>query len=60
MTPHLPGDWQNLAQQPSTEMDPNKSMELASELNRLLGEREETSRKQQHPASDSKSHRASR
>jgi hypothetical protein len=46
MTPHQPGDWQNLAQQASTEMDPNKLMELASEPNRVLGEREETSRKQ--------------
>jgi hypothetical protein len=43
MTPHQPGDWQNLAQQASTEMDPTKLMELASELNRVLGEREETS-----------------
>jgi hypothetical protein len=59
MTPHKPSDWQHLAQQASTEMDPNKLMELASELNRVLGEREETSRKQQHPANDSKSRRAS-
>jgi hypothetical protein len=59
MTQHQPGDWKHLAEQASTEMDPNKLMELASELNRVLGEREETSRKQQHPANDSKSHRAS-
>jgi hypothetical protein len=58
MTPHVPGDWKHLAQQASTEMDPNKLMELATELNRVLGEREETSRKQQHPANDSKSRRA--
>jgi hypothetical protein len=59
MTPHQPGDWQNLAQQASTEMDPNKLMELTSELNRVLGEREETSRKQQHLANEPKSLRAS-
>jgi hypothetical protein len=40
-------------------MDPNKLMELASELNRVLGEREETSRKQQHLANDPQSNRAS-
>jgi hypothetical protein len=59
MTPHNPNDWKHLAQQASTEMDSNKLMELASELNRVLGEREEKSRKQQHSADDSKSHRAS-
>jgi hypothetical protein len=59
MAPHQSSDWQHLAQQASTEMDPNKLMELASELNRVLGEREETSRKQQHLANDPKPRRAS-
>jgi hypothetical protein len=40
-------------------MDPNKLMELATELNRVLGERKEKFRKQQHLANDPKSHRAS-
>jgi hypothetical protein len=58
MTPNQPRGWQQLAQQATTEMDPNKLMELASELNRVLGEREETSRKQQRLTNDSKPHRA--
>jgi hypothetical protein len=40
-------------------MDPNKLRELASELNPVLGEREETFRKQQHLANEPKSVRAS-
>jgi hypothetical protein len=36
MTAHKPSDWQHLAQRASTGADPNKLMELPSELNRVL------------------------
>jgi hypothetical protein len=47
MTPHQ--TWENLAEQASIETDPNKMIEIVTELNRVLGEREETSRKQRRP-----------
>jgi len=39
-----PSDWRHLAEQASNEMDPNKLTELVIELDRVLGEREKTSR----------------
>ena len=43
MTPS-PSDWQYLAEQASSEMDPEKLLNLVSQLNRVLGDREERSR----------------
>ena len=43
MTPQ-PNDWKDLAEQASTEMDPEKLLNLVGQLNRVLGEREERSR----------------
>lgn len=42
MTPHQPSDWKHLADQASTEQDPQKFEALIQDLNRVLGEREET------------------
>jgi hypothetical protein len=42
MTPHQPNDWRSLAEQASLEPDPEKFMSLVTELNRVLGEREES------------------
>ena len=42
MTPHQPRDWKCLAQQASKEMDSDKLLSLVIELNRVLGEREES------------------
>jgi hypothetical protein len=47
MTPHQADGWEHLAEQASKEHDPEKLMNLVNELNGVLGEREETSRKQQ-------------
>jgi hypothetical protein len=44
MIPHQPGSWEYLAEQASSETDSTKLNELACELNRVLGEREEISR----------------
>jgi hypothetical protein len=44
MTPNQ--TWESLAEQASIETDPNKMIEIVTELNRVLGERIETSRKQ--------------
>jgi len=44
MTSHQPSDWQHLAEQASNEMDPDKLLNLVTQLNRLLGEQEERSR----------------
>jgi hypothetical protein len=44
MSQHSPGDWKHLAEQASEEMNSDKLMELIDELNRVLGEHEETSR----------------
>jgi hypothetical protein len=58
MTPHQPSDWEHLAEEASKEMDPKKLTALVRDLNRVLIEREETSRKQQHQGSEPKSYRA--
>jgi hypothetical protein len=55
MTPHQSSDWKHLAEEASKEMDPERLTELVMDLNRVLGEREETSRKQQHQGSEAKS-----
>jgi hypothetical protein len=46
MTPHQLTHWQNLAEQASKEMDSDKLAVLITELNRVLCEGEETTRKQ--------------
>jgi hypothetical protein len=43
-----PSNWRRLAEQASKEMDSEKLLSLVHELNRVLGEREEISRKQRH------------
>jgi hypothetical protein len=48
MTPHQVDSWEHLATRASEEMDPEKLMNLVNELNGVLGEREEASRKQRH------------
>jgi hypothetical protein len=45
MTPHQSNSWEHLAEQASKEMNPKKMLELVTELNRVLGEREEVSRR---------------
>ena len=40
MTPHHLSDWYLIAEQLNKEMDSEKVLELAEELNRVLGERE--------------------
>ena len=47
MTPSQ-SDWQHLAEQASSEMDPEKLLKLVDQLNRVLGEQEERSRAQRH------------
>ena len=51
MTPSQ-NEWQHLAEQASIEMDPDKLLNLVNQLNSVLGEQEERSRAQQHPASE--------
>jgi hypothetical protein len=46
MTPHQPRDWKCLAEQASKEMDSEKLLGLVIELNRVLGEREESVQRQ--------------
>jgi hypothetical protein len=46
MTPSQ-SDWQHLAEQASNEMDPEKLINLVTQLNCVLGEQEERSRAQQ-------------
>ena len=41
-------DWQHLAEQASSEMDPDKLLKLVDQLNRVLSEQEERSRAQRH------------
>jgi hypothetical protein len=53
MPQHPVGTWQHIAEQLSNEKNPDKLMELATELNRLLGEHEETSRQRRQPSSSS-------
>jgi Asp-tRNA(Asn)/Glu-tRNA(Gln) amidotransferase C subunit len=48
MTPSQ-SDWQHLAEQASSEMDPDKLINLVTQLNRVLGEQEERSRVQRQP-----------
>jgi len=43
MTPYQPRDWQHLAEQASSETDPEKLLNLVKQLNRVLGEQEERS-----------------
>ena len=43
MTPSQ-SDWPHLAEQASSEMDPDKLLSLVTQLNRVLGEQEERSR----------------
>jgi hypothetical protein len=45
MNPHHPSDWQHVSEPASDEVDPNKLTNLVIELNRLLGQRAETSRR---------------
>jgi hypothetical protein len=47
VAPYQSSDWQHLAEQASKEHDPERLMNLVNELNGVLGERDETSRKQQ-------------
>ncbi len=54
MTPSQ-SDWQHLAEQASTEMDPDKLLQLVAQLNRVLGEQEERSRAQRYPGNESMS-----
>ncbi len=42
MTPYQPRDWKCLAEQASKEMESDKLLSLVIELNRVLGEREES------------------
>jgi len=51
MTPSQ-NEWQHLAEQASIEMDPDKLLNLVSQLNHVLGEQEERSRAQQHQSND--------
>jgi hypothetical protein len=58
MTPHPPTNWQQLAEQASKEMDPNKLAALVTELNRVLCDCEETSRTRRRDGSKDKIFRA--
>ncbi len=53
MPTHSPGDWKHLAEQASEEMNSDRLMELVNELNRVLGEQEETSRQRRHQGNQS-------
>jgi len=55
MTPHHPCDWHHIAEQLSKEMDSERVLELAEELNRVLGEREENSRREHDRGNQPKS-----
>jgi hypothetical protein len=56
MTPQHTNDREHLAEQASSEMDSQKLMELVSELNRVLGERDETSRQKRPHGNEPKSY----
>jgi hypothetical protein len=43
-----PGDWKELAEQASTEMNSQKLIELVNEINQVLGEREDKPRQKRH------------
>jgi hypothetical protein len=45
MTPQNSTDWRHLAEQASKEMDPEKLMSLVNELNRVLEQNEQSSRR---------------
>ena len=51
MTPSQ-NDWQHLAEQASSETDPEKLISLVTQLNRVLAEQEERSRAQLHPPNE--------
>jgi Asp-tRNA(Asn)/Glu-tRNA(Gln) amidotransferase C subunit len=51
MTPSQ-NEWQHLAEQASIEMDPDKLLNLVTQLNTVLGEQEERSRAQQHQGTE--------
>jgi hypothetical protein len=53
MTPNQ--SWRQLAEQASVETDSAKMLEIVSELNRVLGEREETSAQKRHHGNEPKS-----
>jgi hypothetical protein len=59
MTPHHLSDWERLAEQASKEMDPKKLIEIVTEINRVLGEREQTSRQQRPHGDQPRSYHAS-
>ena len=50
MTPSQRDDWQYLAEQASSEMDPDNLVNLATQLNRVLGEQEERFQGMSFPA----------
>ena len=52
MTPSQTNEWQHLAERASKEMDPEKLVNLVTQLNRVLGEQEERSGAQQHQGND--------
>jgi hypothetical protein len=52
MTPSQPSDWQHLAEQVSNEMDPDKLLNLVTQLNHVLGEQEERTRAQPHQGNE--------
>jgi hypothetical protein len=58
MTPNESGNWEHLAEQASKETDPDKMIELVTKLNRVLGEREETSRQKRRHGNEPQSYRA--
>jgi hypothetical protein len=57
MTPRQSSDWESIAEQASQETDPHRLMELVTELNRVLGEREETSRQKRPHGNEPQSYR---
>ena len=57
MTPSQ-NEWQHLAEQASIEMDPDKLLNLVTQLNTVLGEQEERSRAQQHQGTETFFHAA--
>ena len=48
MTPNQSSDWHHLAEQASTELDPERLMSLVDELNRVLEQNETLSRQRQN------------
>ena len=50
MSPSQSSDWQRLAEQASHEMDPDKLLNLVTQLNRVLGEQEERFQGMSFPA----------